>query len=88
MLALPGLRNESGEFNCFLNVVVQVGLRDYLLRLACGWGNALRREFDRFLSLVVQIGKSGAPAHYGPRAACGCSSFPWRHGISRRQALR
>ena len=26
-LALPGLRNSLGEYNCFLNVVVQVGLQ-------------------------------------------------------------
>jgi len=24
-LALPGLRNSLGEYNCFLNVVLQVG---------------------------------------------------------------
>jgi hypothetical protein len=40
-LSLPGLRNESGEFNCFLNVVLQCLWRCEAFRSqvrgVCGW---------------------------------------------------
>jgi len=37
VLALPGLRNESGEFNCFLNVVLQVHHAYESLFLPVSW---------------------------------------------------
>lgn len=37
-LALPGLRNESGEFNCFLNVVLQCLWRCEEFRFEVGGG--------------------------------------------------
>lgn len=58
VLALPGLRNEAGEFNCFLNVVLQVGAsysgRYVLMSNSCAvWRGS--RDTTCFLNVVLQV---------------------------------